>query len=578
MILQICTLLGALGLLLYGMYMMSSGLQKISGDKLRTIFLPWMTSNPIKRVLSGLGITAIIQSSRATTVMVISFVNAGLLTLAQATGVIMGANIGTTVTTWIVALLGFNINLNHLIFPLIAIGFICSMFKKSRIKEISELIIGFSLLFLGLLYMKSAIPALSSYPQDLPWLSKWACNGFLSVLLSVILGIVITFIIQSSSASISLAMIIVYLGWIPFEMGAGFVLGANIGTTITGNIAASVGNKNAKRAALIHSLFNIIGVVAWALIFFHPFLHLIGKIITIFGLPDPSRLAFGTTAISMADGFAAVCGIAMVHTMFNLINACILIWFSHIIVKFVCWFIKEPEKAKDEQNFALKYISSGRLGTPSLSLDQALNEIINFASNAHDGFSYVKQAVNETDPDKFEIYRTKLVECEEITDKFEYEIAAFLNGITSQELSAEEGEEVKVMYRVIGELESLGDSCENISRLLARLRAHKQEFDEDAIANLNLMIGKVEAAFQVMETNLNQAKDGKLVNIDNAYNAENNINNLRNALREEGIQQIEKQEGHYQASNYFLDLVAELEAMGDFIINISQAVVRNNEE
>jgi len=510
--------------------------------------------------------------------MVVSFVNAGLLTLAQSVSIIMGANVGTTVTTWIIALLGFSFNLSYMVFPLLAVGFVLAMSKKGKLKAASEMIIGFSLLFLGLMYMKSAIPPLSAYPQDFGLVERWTCNGFGSVLLFVLLGIAITFILQSSSAGIALTLIIVNIGWIPFEMGAAFVLGANIGTTITANVAASIGNVHAKRAALIHSLFNIFGVMTWGLIFFHPFLHLVGKIITIFGLPDPSYLTFSLTPMQGRAATSAICGIAMVHTMFNLTNTLILVWFNHFIVKIVKWIIKDPEKDGKQSDFKLKFISAGRLGTPSLSLDQAFNEIINFAVTAKEGFGNVKLALNEKDPDKFEAYRTRLVECEEVTDRFEYEIASFLNGITSEELSGNEAEEVKMMYRVIGELESLGDSCENISRLLSRLRAHKQEFDEEAIGNINLMIFKVDEAFTVMISNLNQAKEGKLTNIDNAYSAEQNINSTRNELREEGIGQIEKQSGNYQSSNYFLDMIAELEAMGDFIINVSQAVVSNNED
>ncbi|MCI1786022.1 MAG: Na/Pi cotransporter family protein [Bacteroidales bacterium] len=576
MILQLFTLLGSLGIFLYGMGMMSSGLQKAVGDKLRTIFLPWMTSNPLKRVISGLGITATIQSSSATTVMVVSYVNAGLLTLAQAVSVIMGANIGTTVTPWLISLLGFGFNLSYLVFPLVGIGFIASMSKKSKAKEIGELIIGFALMFLGLMYMKSAIPPLSGHPQAIALINSLSDKGFWSVIIFVIIGILITFILQSSSASVSLTLILISMGWLPFDMSAAMVLGANIGTTITANIAATIANVQAKRAALIHSLFNIFGVFTWGLIFFYPFLRLTGKITTLTGCPDPNTLLYTTDALTGSAAFSSIYGIAIVHTMFNVINTMILIGLSGIIVRIVTWAIKDPQPEKDKNGLSLKYIRGGLLSTPSLSLEQAFNEIINFAHTAQEGFAYVNKAVNENDADKFEEYRMKLVECEEVTDKFEYEIASFLNGITTNEISGEEAEEVKVMYRIIGELESIGDSCENISRILNRLRVHKQSFDENAISNINLMVFKVNEAFAVMLSNLNAAGNDKPVNIEAAYACEKNINSTRNTLRDQGIQQIEKQSENYQSNNYFLDLIAELEAMGDFIINISQAIVKDN--
>jgi phosphate:Na+ symporter len=573
MLLQILTLIGALGMFLFGMTMMSSGIQKAAGEKMRS-FLSWMTSNPFKGVLTGLGITSVIQSSSATTVMVVSFVNAGLLSLSQAVGVIMGANIGTTVTSWIVSIFGFKFDISMFSFPLMALGFILSISKKSKTKNIGEFIIGFALLFLGLAYMKENVPDLNSHPEIFSFISRWTGYGFGSVLIFLLFGTVLTLILQSSSATVALTLIMVNMGWIPFEMGAAMVLGENIGTTITANLAAAVANVQAKRAALAHTLFNVFGVM-WVLVIFKPFLRFIGWLITLLGYPDPMNLTFTGGTMDPASGTSLLYGISMLHTMFNLINTLILIWFTDVIVKIVTTIIKDPVKKKDD-NFQLRYISAGRMSTPAISLEQAFKEVINFALTSKEGFQYVKLAVNVKSWDDFEQYRIKLVEYEEIADKFEFEIAAFLNGVTTEEISGEEAEEVKVMYRVIGELESLGDSCENISRLLDRLRVHGQKFEESTTSKINLMIYKVNEAYTVMVSNLKAADEGTLFKIDNAYAAEDNINETRDTLRDEGIQMIEKQSGNYQTANYFLDLVSELEAMGDFIINVSQVVVRES--
>ena len=326
-ILQIFTLLGALGMFLYGMNLMSSGLQKAAGDKLRG-FLSAMTSNPFKGVMTGLGITSIIQSSSATTVMVVSFVNAGLLTLTQAIGVIMGANIGTTVTAWMVSWLGFKADISILAVPLMLFGFLCSNSKKDQHKNIGELIVGFSLLFLGLSFMKESVPDLREKPQVLEFVTSWAAHGFGSVLLFLAFGTVLTLVLQSSSATMAITLIMLSLGWIPFNMACAMVLGENIGTTITANIAASVGNTQAKRAAMSHTIFNLFGVI-WALILFNPFLQLVGTITeNLFGLPNPAADGFAITEANSAEGTAALYGLSMLHTLFNTINTLIMVWFT----------------------------------------------------------------------------------------------------------------------------------------------------------------------------------------------------------------------------------------------------------
>ena len=567
-ILQIFTLLGALGMFLYGMNLMSSGLQKASGDKLRG-FLSAMTSNPFKGVMTGLGITTVIQSSSATTVMVVSFVNAGLLTLVQAIGVIMGANIGTTVTAWLVSWLGFKADISILAIPLMAFGFLFSNSKKNQRQNFGELIVGFCLLFLGLSFMKESVPDLNETPQVLEFVKSWSSHGFSSVLIFLVFGTVLTLVLQSSSATMAITLIMLSMGWIPFDMACAMVLGENIGTTITANIAASVGNTQAKRAAMSHTIFNVFGVM-WALLLFKPFLALVGCITEyIFGLPNPASEGFEVSESISAEGTAALYGLSMLHTLFNTINTLILIWFIKYIEKAVVWIIKAPEN-KETETFRLKYISAGPVATPELATEQAFDEIIHFAQISRTGLGYAKLAISENDSNKFEELRAKLVKYEEISDRIEYEIASFLNGVSLGDISEATSIKIKAMYKIIGELESLGDSGEAISRILSRRNIHNKKFSTDAICNLQKMADTLDVAYGVMLENLEAAHKGTLVDISNAYNAENHINELRNTLRESEIEEMENGEKNYQESVYYLDIVNELERMGDFIINISQ--------
>lgn len=568
-ILQIFTLLGALGMFLYGMNQMSSGLQKAAGDRLR-VLLSAMTSNPFKGVLTGLGITSVIQSSSATTVMVVSFVNAGLLTLAQAIGVIMGANIGTTVTAWLVSWLGFKADISILAVPLMLLGFLFSNSKRNQRQNIGELIVGFCLLFLGLSFMKESVPDLNETPQVLEFVRSWAGHGFGSVLIFLVFGTVLTLVLQSSSATMAITLIMLSMGFIPFNMACAMVLGENIGTTITANIAASVGNTQAKRAAMSHTIFNVFGVI-WALIFFRPFLGLVGKIIEMFGLPNPAAEGFAVSGQNTPDATAALYGLSMLHTLFNTINTFILIWFTKFIEKAVVWIIKAPKNQENEV-FRLKYISAGPLATPELATQQAFDEIIHFAQISRNGLGYARAAIKETDSDKLEELRSKLVKYEEISDRIEYEIATFLNAVSAGDISTETSSRIKAMYKIIGELESLGDSGEAISRIISRKDIHKKTFSPDMIKKLEDMAEAVDHAYDAMIYNLNAAYKDELTEISNAYNAEDRINNLRNNLRDSEIEDIESSRKNYQTSVYYMDIVNEFEKMGDFMINISQSL------
>ncbi len=571
-ILQIFTLLGALGMFLYGMNLMSSGLQKASGNKLRG-FLSAMTSNPFKGVLTGVGITSIIQSSSATTVMVVSFVNAGLLTLHQAIGVIMGANIGTTVTAWLVAWLGFKADISILAVPLMLFGFLFSNSKKNQRQNIGELIVGFCLLFLGLSFMKESVPDLNQTPEVLEFVKTWSSYGFSSVLLFLAFGTILTLVLQSSSATMAITLIMLSMGWIPFNMACAMVLGENIGTTITANIAAAVGNTQAKRAAMSHTIFNVFGVI-WALIFFTPFLALVGKIIELFGLPNPAADDFAVTSATAATGVAALYGLSMLHTLFNTINTGILVWFIKYIEKAVTWIIKSP-KNQESENFRLKYITAGNLDTPELATEQAFDEIIHFAEISRKGLGYAKTIISETNPDKFKELRDKLIKYEEISDRIEFEIATFLNALSAGDISETTSKRVKAMYKIIGELESLGDSGESIARILTRRNSYNKNFDTQTIQKLEELADVVDKAYEVMLINLTTAHDGELTDITNAYKAEENINTLRNSLRDTEIDDIEHNRKSYQTSVFYLDLVSQLEKMGDYLINISQDLHRS---
>ena len=563
--------MGALGMFLYGMNMMSAGLQKTAGDRLRR-FLEAMTSNRFKSVTTGLTITSIIQSSSATTVMVVGFVNAGLLALEQAIGVIMGANIGTTITAWLISLLGFKADISILAVPLMALGFLLSIAKSERRKNISEFIIGFALLFLGLSLMKESVPDLNETPEVLSFIRGWTEHGFGSVLIFLVFGTVLTLVLQSSSATMALTLIMMSMGWIPFHMGAAMVLGENIGTTITANIAAAVANTNAKRAALAHTLFNVFGVI-WALILFQPFTQLIGWVIAAMGLPNPAEMAYtGIIDPASDQSTAALYGLSMFHTLFNTFNTIILIWFVPQLAKAVTTMIKSKPNP-DEEAFRLKYISAGNTATAELSIGQAQKEIIHFAEISHNGLEYIRSAINATKEADFEFFRQKLVKYEEIADRIEFEIATFLNSIPQEEISEQTRTSINSMYKIVNELESLGDSGEAISRIISRRNLHGKSFNEWNLKNLNAMLDLLDKSYRIMIDNLTH-NSKNMLGLKSAVDCEIEINEMRNILREEEIKRIEQNGTCYQSSVYYLDVVSEIERMGDFIINISQVATK----
>ena len=546
---------------LYGMTMMSEGLQKVAGSRLRSI-LSAMTANSFTRILTGTLITAIIQSSSATTVMIVSFVNAGLLSLTQAVGVIMGANIGTTVTSWLISLLGFTADISTLSIPLIGIGFAFMMFKSQKRKNIGEMIIGFAMLFLGLSFLKDSVPDLSNNPDAIAFIQRWTDWGFASVLVFVLVGTVLTIILQSSSATVALTLVMASQGWIPFEMAAAMVLGENIGTTITANIAASVGNISAKRAALAHTVFNVFGVI-WVLALYKPFLWLVSKIVVGLGGEDP-----------FVSSASLLYAISTVHTLFNVLNTCILVWFTPQIVRFVTWALKGHKD--EEEVFRLRYIQGGMMSTAELSLEQAEQEVVHFSEIVKKQYRYARQAVNESDDEnRFDELFKKLEHYEQITDRIEFEIAKYLSNIRESDLSQEGTNKLQAMYKIISELESMGDSGFNVGRILQRKNLHSQKFDETTVRKLNHMLDLVDVAIDCMIANL---KEGfhHVINISNAQDAEHDINEYRDNLKEEHLRNIESEESGYLRGVYYMDLVSECERVGDFIINVSEALVELN--
>ena len=586
------TLIGALGLFLYGMKIMSEGLQKIAGNKLRSI-LTAMTRNRVMGAITGVLITAIIQSSTATTVMVVSFVNAGLLSLVQAITVIMGANIGTTVTAWLISLLGFKVSMSAFSLPLMAIAIPFIFSSKSKRKSIGEFIMGFAFLFMGLELLKNSVPDLQSNPAILEFLSRYTDLGFWSVLIFLGVGTLLTVIVQSSSATMAITLIMCAKGWLPFELGAAMVLGENIGTTLTANIAAIPANVSAKRAALSHMVFNTFGVI-WMLCVFFPFTSMVAGLVANYGPGDPTQLtAFSNSldpqTLSLITTDSAVLspeqaelktqlmgyqvatsyGLSLFHTLFNVINTFLMIWFVNTIAKIVKYII--PKKETDEE-FQLKYISGGMLSTSELSLLQARKEIGVYAGRTERMFNLVKDLYNETNENELVKKFSRIQKYENISDRMEVEIATYLTKVAEGRLSEDGKFETQSMLRIISEIESIGDSCYNLSRVVMRKWDDKAVYIEEMNQNISLMMNLVGDALEYMKKMLSTLEP---INEDEyavAENYENEINNFRNQLKLQNVSDVKEQKYDYQASVTYMDMLVECEKMGDYIINVMEAL------
>ena len=588
------TLVGALGMFLYGMKVMSEGLQKVAGDKLRSI-LSVMTTNRFTGVLTGILITALIQSSSATTVMVVSFVNAGLLTLTQSISVIMGANVGTTVTAWIISLFGFKVDISVFSLPLIGLCIPLIFSGKSKRKSWGEFLMGFAFLFMGLSYLKSSVPDLQSNPQILSFLQDYTSLGYPSLLIFLLLGTILTVIVQSSSATVAITLIMCTQGWIPFEMAAAMVLGENIGTTITANIAAISANVSARRAAIAHLMFNVFGV-CWVMALFYPFTSMITWIVTNYGPGDPNEMTqFLSTldpkTISLITSSAQITdphllalqkqlltlqvsvsyGLSLFHTVFNITNVCIMIWFVKFYV-YVCSALIKPKNVSDEEEFQLKYIPSGMLSTSELSLMQAKKEIAVFGERTQRMFGMVKDLFYEKNEDNFLKIYSRIEKYENISDRMEIEIANYLTFVAEGRLSSEGKEEIRIMLRTVTEIESIADSCNNLARGIRRRNEGKSEFTDEQNHNIDQMFALLEKA----PTRMNEILHMQEVvhdDINQSYNIENEINNYRNQLKIHNMEDVNNKKYQYQDGVYYMDLVGESEKLGDYVLNVVQAVI-----
>lgn len=633
-LMDILTLVGALGFFVYGMKVMSDGIQKVAGSRMRKI-LEAMTSNRWMGVFTGFIITSLIQSSSATTVMVVSFVNAGLLSLTESLGVIMGANIGTTLTAWLISIVGFKVKISAMALPIIAIGFPMMFSRTKTIRFWAEVLIGFALLFMGLEALKDSVPDLGANPEVLNFLQQYTDRGLMSILLFISVGTIITIIVQSSSAAMALTLVMCNEGWIPFSAAAAMILGENIGTTITANIAALVGNIHAKRAARGHLIFNLIGVT-W-MIFTLPFLT---RQIDRYFQNNPSLAGVQSVELTWAnpdhaqriieplDGLALQPGtsghqimlswtdsdhgsaeslipaveaqlaakgiepseyrlreagnhpmssphaiplaLSIFHSLFNFINVLVLIWFVPQIVKLVTKLV--PTRMDDDEVFHLEYIGGGLMATPELSLMEARKEVNKLGQIVQKQYQLLPKLLYPSDDKKFTRNLERVSVFEDITDRMEYEIAQYLTKTSDGELSTEGSADVRTMLSIISDLEIIGDLCYQIGQNLERRRASKAYFTPELRSNSELMITKVNKSLEIMMRNLRA--DAKHVNLEEARNIEDEINSLRDTIRSEHLQNVESGVYKVQSGMYYLDLIQSLEKIADLVYNISLALVK----
>lgn len=553
---DILTLVGSLGLFLYGMKLMSEALQKVAGDKMRSI-LAAMTSNRVKGVFTGVLITALIQSSSATTVMVVSFVNAGLLSLVESVGVIMGANIGTTVTAWLISILGFKVSMSAISLPLIGMG-LPFLFSQNRSKKNwGELIMGFALLFIGLQFLKTSMPDIKNNPEILTFLASYTDMGFASTLLFMGIGTLLTILIQSSSATMALTLVMCNSGWISFEMAAAMVLGENIGTTITANLAAMIANTSAKRAARAHLIFNTMGVL-WMLMVLPYFLESVAWV---------SQNFFGQ-GNAFTDAAAVPVTLSLFHTGFNILNVVFMIWFANFIVKVVTKLV--PVKEDAEEEFKLQHIKTGTLSTPEASLFLAKQEISTYVKSTKKMFSYTKQAFNESNDKNFNKLFDKISQREDESDDMEVEIANFLTAVSETRLSTENSERVRAYFKMVSDIESVGDSTLNLAKAMKRKREQKAWFPQELRDNINQMFSHVDEALDMMHENTKM--EFSEVRIKKAWEIERGINDYRTALKTEHLANVEENKYKYQAGIIYNDMFSECEKIGDYCINVSEAI------
>ncbi len=583
-------LLGAVGLFLYGMKVMSEGLQKAAGDRLRNI-LSAMTRNRFAGLLTGFLITALIQSSSASTVMVVSFVNAGLMSLGQSMAVIMGANVGTTFTAWIIALFGFKVNISSFVLPLVGLAVVLLLMNKSRTKSIGEFLIGFSFLFMGLDLISAYVPDLQSNPEMFAVLKDYASMGIRSILIFTLVGLVLTMVIQSSAATFAITLIMCSKGWITFDLACALVLGSNIGTTITPILASLSGNVAAKRASMGHLLFNLLGTV-WCLCIFVPFADFNAWLTETIGQGDPTSLYKYVSALeasspelynhlfdnSLPAGHEVLrniavmqmsvsFGLSLFHTTFNLVNVTVMIWLTGLYVKIVEWLV--PSKSRDDEEFTLKFISGGLMNAAELNIAQAEKEISVYAERVGRMINMAQTLIHTKE--KSEEYNTllsRVEKYEDISDRMELEIAHYLNRCAEGRLSNEGKLRIAAMLNIISEIESIADSCLGIGKILNRKIQSGVEFNDEIYRNIDTMYVYVKAAMEMMISQLKNMENVSGKSLIDSYNKEREINNFRNSLRSGNVENINSKHYEYQAGIYYMDIIGDLEKTGDYIINV----------
>lgn len=550
-------ILGSLALLIYGMKVMSEALQKMAGSQLRHI-LGAMTTNRFTGMLTGTFITCAVQSSSATTVMTVSFVNAGLLTLAQAISVIMGANIGTTLTAWIMSF-GFNVDLTLVVFPAFFLGIILIYSKRRR--YVGDFLFGIAFLFFALVLLSSAGKALDleHNPAAIEFFKSFDTSSHLTIIIFLLIGTLITCIVQSSAAVMAITILLCSTGVLPIYLGIALVMGENIGTTATVNLAALGANTQARRAAFAHLLFNVFGVV-WVLCLFYPFVDMVCRMVGY----DPEN----TTLSAAQKATILPIVLAMFHTCFNVCNTAVLIWFIPQMERVVCWIIK-PKTNKEDDEFRLRFIQAGIMKTPELSVLEASKEIHAYAEFTQHMFGMVRDLLTIKEDDAFEQLFDRIDKYEDRSDDMEVEIAKYLDQVSDAHLSDDTKEKVRQMLREISEIESIGDSCLHIARTIGRRRAAKEEFTEAQLDNINQMFELVDDALTQMGAVLVKHKNE--VNVDRSFTMENQINNYRSQLRTQNITDVNDHKYTYTIGTMYMDIIQECERLGDFIINVVQA-------
>ena len=552
-------LIGSLALLMYGMKVMSESLQKMAGSQLRHV-LQAMTTNRFAGMLTGMFITASIQSSTATTVMTVSFVNAGLLTLAQAISVIMGANIGTTLTAWIMSA-GFTFNITDFVYPAFILAILLIYSKKS--KNTGDFIFGisFMLLALGTLRQTGVDMDLAHNHPVLQFFSSFDPDSFLTTIVFLIIGSVLTMFVQSSAAIMAITMILCSSGVLPIYQGIALVMGENVGTTVTSNIAALTANTQARRAAFAHMFFNVFGVI-WVLCIFKPFIDMVCGFVGYDETITKADPGFWANASKLSFVLAAF------HTTFNLSNTMILIWFIPQIEKIVCKVIK-PRKASEEEDFRLRFIGGGLMQTPELSVLEARKEIQSFAERTHRMFGMVRQLLGTKEEAAFVKLFSRIEKYEGISDNMEIEIAKYLDRVSDAHLSDDTKANIRAMLREISEIESIGDSCYNIARCMNRKIKGKEDFTERQYEHLHQMFELTDESLSQMKLMLNDRKEN--LDVNRSFNIENEINNYRNQLKSENIIDVNNHLYTYAIGTMYMDIVGECERLGDYVVNVVEA-------